>query len=39
MIHGIRQVFIKNLKTLDWMDDETKDAAKEKVVVYHSLLE
>ena len=31
MIHGIREVFIKNLKTLDWMDKETKEVAEEKV--------
>jgi predicted metalloendopeptidase len=31
MIHAIRGVFIDNLKDIDWMDDETKKAAKEKV--------
>lgn len=31
MIHDIRQVFLANLEKLDWMDEETKLKAKEKV--------
>ena len=30
MIHDIRQVFLANLEELDWMDEETKERAKEK---------
>ena len=33
MIHGIREVFIENLKTFDWIDEETRKASKEKVIV------
>lgn len=31
MIHAIRGVFIDNLKDIDWMDDDTRKAAKDKV--------
>ena len=31
MIHNIRSVFLSNLETQDWMDDATKQAAREKV--------
>ncbi|XP_031570959.1 endothelin-converting enzyme homolog isoform X2 [Actinia tenebrosa] len=30
MIHAIRGVFIDNLKDIEWMDEETKKAAKDK---------
>ena len=31
MIHDIRQVFLANLEKLEWMDDATKEKAREKV--------
>ena len=31
MINNIRDTFIENLRTLDWMDDTTKKAAEKKV--------
>lgn len=31
MVQKIREAFIDNLKTVTWMDDATKEAAKEKV--------
>ena len=31
MIHDIREVFLANLDKVDWMDDVTKEKAKEKV--------
>lgn len=31
MVQNIREAFIDNLKTVDWMDSQTKQAAKEKV--------
>ena len=31
MIHDIRHVFLANLDKVDWMDDVTKEKAKEKV--------
>ena len=31
MIHDIRQVFLANLDKLEWMDDVTKEKAREKV--------
>ena len=31
MIHDIRNVFIDNLKNVDWMDEEAKKVAKDKV--------
>ncbi len=31
MIHDIRQVFLANLEKLEWMDDVTKERAKDKV--------
>ncbi|XP_068699784.1 endothelin-converting enzyme homolog isoform X2 [Montipora foliosa] len=30
MIHDIRQVFLTNLNKVEWMDEETKEKAKEK---------
>ncbi|XP_078374601.1 endothelin-converting enzyme homolog isoform X1 [Oculina patagonica] len=32
MIHDIRQVFLANLEKLEWMDDVTKERAKDKAV-------
>ena len=32
MIHDIRQVFLTNLNKVEWMDEETKEKAKEKVI-------
>ena len=32
MISGIRKKFIENIDTLTWMDSQTKNAAKEKVI-------
>ena len=32
MIHDIRQVFLANLDKLEWMDDATKEKAREKVL-------
>ena len=31
MVQNIREAFIENLETVDWMDSQTKQAAKEKV--------
>jgi len=31
MVQQIREAFIDNLKTVNWMDSATKEAAKEKV--------
>ena len=31
MVQGIREAFIANLPNLPWMDEETKQAATEKV--------
>ena len=31
MIHDIRKVFLANMEKLDWMDDVTKEKAREKV--------
>ena len=31
MIHDIRQVFLANLEKVEWMDEETKQKAKDKV--------
>ena len=31
MIHDIMEVFLTNLDKLEWMDDVTKDKAREKV--------
>ena len=31
MVQNIREAFIDNLETVDWMDSQTKQAAKEKV--------
>ena len=31
MIHDIMEVFLANLDKLEWMDDVTKDKAREKV--------
>ncbi|XP_022784780.1 endothelin-converting enzyme homolog isoform X5 [Stylophora pistillata] len=32
MIHDIRQVFLANLEKVDWMDEKTKQKAKEKAL-------
>ena len=32
MVQHIRQAFIDNLETVNWMDSATKEAAKEKVI-------
>ena len=31
MVQDIREAFIENLETVNWMDNQTKEAAKEKV--------
>lgn len=31
MIHDIRQVFLANLKKVEWMDEKTKQRALDKV--------
>ena len=31
MVENIREAFIDNLKSVNWMDEKTKQAAKEKV--------
>lgn len=31
MVQNIREAFIENLETVNWMDSQTKQAAKEKV--------
>ena len=31
MIHDIRQVFLANLEKVEWMDEKTKQRAKDKV--------
>ena len=33
MIHDIRQVFLANLDKVEWMDDATKEKAREKVLL------
>ena len=33
MIEDVREQFIKNLKHVKWMDDKTKEKAKEKVIL------
>ena len=32
MIHDIRQVFLANLEKVEWMDEKTKQKAKDKVL-------
>jgi len=41
MVQNIREAFIENLETVNWMDSQTKQAAKEKVrsLVYNDLQE
>ena len=36
MVQNIREAFIENLETVDWMDSQTKQAAKEKVRGLHN---
>jgi len=31
VVQNIREAFIENLETVNWMDNQTKQAAKEKV--------
>lgn len=31
MVQNIREAFIENLETVNWMDSQTKQAAREKV--------
>ena len=31
MVENIREAFIDNLKSVNWMDEKTKQAAEEKV--------
>ena len=37
MIHNIREAFNEILKESDWMDEETKAVAKEKVNITHQI--
>ena len=41
MVQNIREAFIENLETVNWMDSHTKQAAKEKVrsLVYNDFQE
>ena len=36
MVQNIREAFIENLETVNWMDSQTKQAAKEKVRSLHN---
>ena len=38
MVQNIRSAFKSKLKDLDWMDDETRNAAKEKADIIHQLI-